>query len=243
MKVYSSIMKRIHRSLKKELKKLYQINKYTITEEQYFTILDHKDEMQGQNISVAGTDYEGDDTDVIPASDPALASDVQKLRQSQVIASVMQFGTVNRVEASRRILEAERIPDIAKLMEVPPPEPDFDQKIKMQELELKKQNMETTAQLNKFKVAAEAAKDEADAMLAQVQATALQMQGQMEQSNMQHDNQLKQMDMMMKHMEMQLQQMKTEGELVKIESMQAKSEMQKQQNSAKKYNSDTKTIE
>lgn len=244
LKVYSSIMKRIHRSLKKELKKLYQINKYSITEDEYFTVLDHSADTQGQQTKLNATDFQGDDTDVIPASDPSLASDVQKLRQSQVIASVMQFGTVNPAEASRRILEAERIPDIAKLMEMPPPQPNFDQQIKMQELDLKKQEFDADTKIEQFKTAAEAAKDEAEAMLKQAQAAQLGAAQQIEQIK-------GQFELMKKEMEMKLQEMKTQTELVKIEAMQAKTEMMKKQaeqmpeqgSKPKKYNRENKSFE
>lgn len=238
LKVYSSIMKRIHRSLKKELKKLYKLNKYTITEDQYFTILDHSVEVEGQPMKVSGTDFEGDDTDVIPASDPALASDVQKLRQSQVIASVLQFGTINPAEASRRILEAERIPDVAKLMEMPPPQPNFDQQIKMEELELKKKELEIDSKIEQFKVAAEAAKDQAEAYLKQVEAQQMGMQAEVEKIKGQYELQKKEM-------EMQLQMLKSQTEVMKIEAMQAKTEMMKQQSSQKpkKYNKETKSFE
>lgn len=235
LKVYSSIMKRIHRSLKKELKKLYQLNKYYLEGEKYFTILDYKSNDPNAQTQISQTDYQGEDTDIVPSSDPTLVSDVQKLQQSRVIGSLLQMGLVNREESARRILEAERIPDSQKLLEIPPPQPDFDQQIKLQELEMKQKQLDVDNQLEQFKIAAEAAKDEAEAMLKQAQAAQLGMQAQ-------HEQQLKQMDMMMKRMEMQLQQMKTEGELVKIESMQAKAEMQKQQAVTKKYDPASKSV-
>lgn len=236
LKVYASIMKRIHRSLKNELKKLYDLNKYYLPKEKYFTVLDYNAQAQGTNSQISIEDFKGDDTDVVPASDPSLASDVQKLRQSQVIHALVPFGTVNPVEATKRILEAERIPDIARLMEMPPPEPNFEQKIKMQELELQAKKQETDEKLNQFKVAAEAAKDEAEAMLKQAQAAQLGAAQEMEKIK-------GQFEIMKKEMEMKLQVLKTETELVKIESMQAKTAMQAQQAQTKKYNKDTKTIE
>lgn len=236
LKVYSSIMKRIHRSLKKELKKLYQLNKYNLTSEQYITVLDNRSNDPNQQVSISGTDYQGDDTDVVPASDPTLVSDVQKLQQSRVIGSLLQMGLVNPQESARRILEAERIPDMAKLLEMPPPQPNFDQQIKMQELELKKQEMEVNAQIDQFRTAAEAAKDEADAMLKQAQAAQLGAAAQVEQIK-------GQFEIMKKEMEMKLQEMKTMTEVIKIEAMQAKTEMMKQQAvQTKKYDPASKSV-
>jgi hypothetical protein len=236
LKVYSSIMKRIHRGLKKELKKLYQLNKYYLTGEQYFTVLDHNSNDPNQQTQISSTDYQGDDTDVVPSSDPTLVSDVQKLQQSRVIGSLLQMGLVNPQESARRILEAERIPDMAALLELPPPQPNFDQQIEMQKLEMEKAKQDRDNQVEQFRVAAEAAKDEAEAMLKQAQAAQLAAQGQMEQVKMQFE--------LMKHeMQMQMQQLKNQGEIMKIEATQAKTELAKQQASTKKYNPQTKSVD
>jgi len=235
LKVYSSIMKRIHRGLKKELKKLYQLNKYYLTGEQYFTVLDHNSNDPNQQTQISSTDYQGDDTDVVPSSDPTLVSDVQKLQQSRVIGSLLQMGLVNPQESARRILEAERIPDMAALLELPPPQPNFDQQIEMQKLEMEKAKQERDSQVEQFRVAAEAAKDEAEAMLKQTQAAQLAAQGQMEQVKMQFE--------MMKHeMQMQMQQLKNQGEIMKIEATQAKMELTKQQAATKKYDPASKSF-
>src|SRR3990172_3439944 len=62
-KVFSAIYKRVHRSLKQEFKKLYRLNKLYMKPEDYYRYLDKAEPISLQ-------DYQGDDTDVVPVSDP-----------------------------------------------------------------------------------------------------------------------------------------------------------------------------
>ena len=120
MKVFSSIYKRIHRSLSKEYKKLFKLNSIFLPEESYFTVLDVGQE-QAQTIGLQ--DYSLQDVDVVPSSDPNVATEEQKLAKIQALGELLQLGTINPQEFTKRMLEATEQPNIEALMSMPPPKP------------------------------------------------------------------------------------------------------------------------
>ena len=121
MKVFSGIYKRLYRSLKKEVKKLYRLNGMFLPEGAYFTILDPSQEQAEQ---IGRGDYDPESADVIPSADPTVATEQQRLAKVQGLLELLQLGTVNPTEVTRRVLEAEEQPGIEALMQLPPPQPD-----------------------------------------------------------------------------------------------------------------------
>lgn len=119
LKVFSSIYKRQHRSLKKEYKKIYTINAEFLPVESYVSIFDAKDIE-----TIKQTDYADGTNDVVPYSDPNISSEQQRIAKIQVIQELLGTGQINIQEYVRRFLEATDQPAIEKLMEVPPPQPD-----------------------------------------------------------------------------------------------------------------------
>jgi chaperonin GroES len=120
MKVFSSIYKRIHRSLSKEYKKLFKLNAIFLPEEDYFNILDVGQEGAEQ---IKQQDYAEGDIDVIPTSDPNIATQEQKISKIQAVGELLQMGTVNPQEYTKRMLEATEQPNIEALMEMPEAQP------------------------------------------------------------------------------------------------------------------------
>lgn len=116
MKVFSSIYKRVHRSLTKEYRKLFALNTLFLEEETYFTVLD-----VGQEIaqSVGLKDYDPKGIDIIPASDPSLATEEQKLMKVQALGELAAGGLINPQEYAKRYLEATEQPNIGPLLQVP----------------------------------------------------------------------------------------------------------------------------
>ena len=164
--VFSSIHKRIHRSLKKEYKKIYHLNKKYLQGEKYFVVLDTRSDQEGQINKVSKTDFQGDDTDVIPASDPIYASQAEKVQKAALNMELLQTGQINPKVAVRRILEANDEPNIQELMQMPDPQPNFDQQIEMQKIEVLKKNSEIDA----ARIPAQVKKDEASAIASMAQA-------------------------------------------------------------------------
>ncbi len=114
MKVFSSIYKRIHRSLSKEYKKIFKLNTMFLPEEAYFTILDVGKEGAEQ---IKQIDYAAGDIDVLPTSDPNVATEEQKIAKIQAIGELL--GTINPQEFTKRMLEATEQVNIEALMKMP----------------------------------------------------------------------------------------------------------------------------
>lgn len=118
MKVMTAIFKRIHRSFRDELKILFDLNRQFLSEDEYFNINDTPDQ-------VGQADYQEKDLDIVPVSDPSMASDMQRLARSD--AEWTSFNgdpLVNQLELRRRRMVALGIPDSEKMLNQEPPPPD-----------------------------------------------------------------------------------------------------------------------
>jgi chaperonin GroES len=120
MKVFGSIYKRVHRSLSKEYSKLYKLNTIFLDEESYFNILDLGEEGAAK---IGKSDYDPDSIDVLPTSDPNVATTEQKIAKIEALGQLLSMGTINPQEYTRRMLEATEQPNIEALMEMPEPQP------------------------------------------------------------------------------------------------------------------------
>jgi len=116
MKVFNGVYKRIYRALGQEFRLLYRLNSIYLQPEQYFTVVDSPEPIQIQIM-----DYQGDDTDIQPISDPSVATTMQRMGKMQFLASVP---VPNEMAKLKRILDAAEIEGVDELMTAPPPQPD-----------------------------------------------------------------------------------------------------------------------
>jgi len=160
MAVYSTIFKRMHRAFKKELTKIYRLNRLYLDPEVYFNIIDAE---TGQDVTlrVGRTDYEKDTTDVVPNSDPEQVTNFQKLADAELIFGLLQTGQVNPQVAVRRILEARGIEGQAELLELPPPQPNPELVLKEKELQIREQEVQGNQQIDMYRAQYQAARDQA----------------------------------------------------------------------------------
>ena len=194
MKVFTAIYKRIYRSLTKEFKRLYRLNKLYLPMDAQFKVLDSLELQRiGQN------DYKQDDSDVKPAADPTNVSETLKLTKAQALMEMIPLGTVNPQEATKRILEAQEQPDIEKLMAVAPPGPSPEQQKAEMDMKVAQQKAQLDAQAAQMKMEHE-------------QQKAMMKQKEMELKLIIEANQGK-MDAATKQMEMQLAQAQNQMEL------------------------------
>jgi chaperonin GroES len=113
MKVFTAIYKRIFRSLKKEFKKLYELNRLYLEQPEYTEVLDNE-------AATTQLDF-GEDFDVVPVGDPNEVSDMQKIFKSQALMQFRGMGLNDQV-IMQRALEALAVPDIPELTQnVPEP--------------------------------------------------------------------------------------------------------------------------
>lgn len=151
LKVFTAIFKRVHRSLKQELKKLYRLNSIYLEEEVSYRIGN-----QWKNITRA--DY-AQGSGVEPISDPTMVSDVQRLGKAQYLQQFITDPFMNPIKLRQRLLEAAQIEKPEEL--IMPPGPNPIALLKAQEVQIK-QNREQAAAL----------RDTAQALLFFVQADA-----------------------------------------------------------------------
>lgn len=119
MKVFSAIFKRIHRSLKAELKLQARLNEENLTAEAYNEFFDDQEQQYDPQAEFAAVA-----NDLTPVSDPSVSTDMQRLAKASLLAEIaMGNPAVNPIEVTKRRLEAAQIEDIDKLL-MPPPEPD-----------------------------------------------------------------------------------------------------------------------
>jgi hypothetical protein len=121
-------------ALKTEFGMIYRLNRMYLPEEDYQNILDDPEAKM--------SDWEGDSRDIVPISDEAELTDIQRSLKAQMLLQMRQ--PYNQVEIERRFYEAMGIEDWQKLLPPedwqPPPDPEIE--IKKQELQLKAKELE-----------------------------------------------------------------------------------------------------
>ncbi len=159
-KVFTSMQRRLYRSLKSEFEKLYRLNRIYLPEQVYYRVLDDEK-------AILRTDYEDDTLDIKPVSDPNLSSETQRLAKAQ---TVLQMATsmpgMNLPEAQLRALREMDVTEPEKLLSPPQQQPNPEE-LKLQadmmkhkaEMELKAREL----QLKEREFMAKAPKLDADA--------------------------------------------------------------------------------
>lgn len=108
MKVFTAIYKRIWRSMKQEFKLIYQLNRIYLDKEQHYMEL-----ATGKNALIKQDDYLHELVNVVPAADPNITSESEKVRMaSELMNFAKSTPGVNVYEAGRRYLHALKIPGI-----------------------------------------------------------------------------------------------------------------------------------
>lgn len=125
MKVFTAIYKRIYRSLEKEFKKMYRLNKIYLDEKKYVKVLDDY---------VGPDDFDSETYDVCPAADPTASTSSERLEKAMMLLPLLQLGTIDPMKVTMRILQAQEQPNWEELIpgmaetgqpqpKPPPPDP------------------------------------------------------------------------------------------------------------------------
>ena len=114
MKLFTSIQRRIHRSFREELGVIYKLNSRYLQQESYVNVLDD----QAAN---AEADYATGDMDVLPVTDPAMASDQVKMARAQFLMQFVQAPGMNVQAIIKRVMDAAGIDDSDELFAQPDP--------------------------------------------------------------------------------------------------------------------------
>jgi chaperonin GroES len=177
-KVFSAIYKRVHRSLKLEFKKLFRLNRLYLEPEDYYRFQDKVEPIYLE-------DYQGDDTDVAPVSDPNLVSDAQELARAEALMKFINDPLINQIELRRSYLQALKVPDIDRLLAKEAPKQPEDPALLKIKADIEAQKVEVTARAEKMmaemdQLAAKVAETEASTILKLAQAEAIELGPQMD---------------------------------------------------------------
>lgn len=151
LKIYSSIYLRIHKSLKKEFKKLKRLNRLYVTQDEYARVLDDME----ANVQ----DFYDRDLDVTPVSDVSDLNDMQKVMKAQALRELVGQG-LNDGEIYNRYLEALNVPDRQEILNTPAPKADPKLQIEQLKAEIKQGEQALKAKELELRAEVEAVKAE-----------------------------------------------------------------------------------
>lgn len=155
LKVFTSIYKRVWTSLRKEYKLLFILNSEYLQDQEYFTFLDSSE-------AVAREDYNPDTIDVVPVSDPRMATDMQRSARAEFLMGMLQHPLINQEEALHRIFSAVGEPNIEALIQQPQADP-------MAEMQAQLMMADAQAEIGKKQAAAKKDDATAEATLADIE--------------------------------------------------------------------------
>lgn len=202
LKVFTAIYKRIYRALGKEYEKLFALNAQHLPDKKlYFTI----NEPQGpQSQGIEKSDYEQGMFMVKPNADPNVVSAAQKLMKVQSYGSLLQLGTIQPLEYTRRYLEAVEAENISALINPNPP-PSPEQQKMQADMQQKQQEGQQKQQLEQMKAQFAQQKNDQDMQMAQMEAA-------MKQQEMDMELRFKAAELQMKEKESQMNLMSAAAE-------------------------------
>lgn len=197
MKVFTAVYKRVYRSLGKEFKKLYRLNRQFMNPQEEIDILDEP---------INQSDYYGPENDIIPGADPTAVSNQEKQAKVQALMQILQLGTLDPMMVTKLYLEAFEIPNGEQYMRQPsPPPPDPKAEALQMKSQLEAQKAQRDMQMEQARFEMERASEEQklqmEARATEMDIRAKQMeavlkaqvaQAQAQQSAQQHQQALKQ---------------------------------------------------
>jgi chaperonin GroES len=216
LKVFTSIYKRIYRSLQQEYQKLFELNRlYMPTETTRFVA-----EVNGgaKEYKISRHDYQGMKVKIVPAADPNMVSETQKLMKIQGLQELAQFGNINVQEMTKQALTLQGQENIKALMTMPPPQPPLE----IQLLQMELADKDKDRQLEHFKLMSEHQKRESEIVLNMAKAKqlgdeegAMMLEAQLKREEAQWEMMMKRMDLDFKREEHQMDmQMKQEDHAI-----------------------------
>lgn len=112
LQVFNGIFKRVYRSFRGELRKLYALNGIYLDQEEYF-------DYQDSDAKILQTDYTSNSKDLIPAADPNAFSNKEKMMKAQAVSDrAAQVPGYDPMLAEQALLESMDIPNASEVFPV-----------------------------------------------------------------------------------------------------------------------------
>lgn len=140
-RVFNAVFKRSYRALKEEFRKLYKLNSIFMNdEENYYNI------GSGETAVAFRSDFDGDSKEVLPAADPSMVTDEQKVQQAMLLkaAAMERPDMYNAFLVEQQYLKAIKIPNIDQVLvePAPPPPPPPSEKVIVEAMRIEQKNLE-----------------------------------------------------------------------------------------------------
>lgn len=160
--VFKKINKRLYKAYKKEFGLLFDLNKRTLPDQEYFSVLDlpvtqmqrlisQSQQMAKQSgmLAVLRSDYQVEKATVVPAADPSIMTKAERMVKAE---SLLQSAPVlgwPMEEVKKRYVEAMEFTNPEALLKPPPPPPpDPKIELEVQKLQFEKQKFQAEMQRN-----------------------------------------------------------------------------------------------
>jgi chaperonin GroES len=159
MKLFTAVYKRIYRSLTKEFRKIYLLNREYANPEEYVDFLD---------TPITQDDFKGPENDISPAADPNASSNQEKQAKIQSLGQLLQLQTINPMEFTKRFLDAFEVTSPEQLLAQPPQQqgPSPEEQAANQAAQLAQQTAQHKMRMEEAKMQMRNASDQQKAELA-----------------------------------------------------------------------------
>lgn len=198
LKVFTSIYKRIYRSMQSEFELIANLNAIFLPTQ----LTKFVSEVNGEpkQYQVSRFDYQQADVRILPAADPNMVSETQKMMKIQGLHELVPLGTINVQEMTKQALQFQGQENIQALMQTQPPQPPVELQIEQMRIAFQEKEL----QANMIKTMSDASLSRAQAALALAkaktegnQADTQMWELQLEQMQAQQERSMKMFDMMM----------------------------------------------
>lgn len=208
LKVFTSIQRRIYRSLTNEYRKVFDLNNIYLDPKKYVNVLD-------DSLAVEQKDFDKASVNIMPVADPNLSSEAQRAQKNQILIAISQLPGANPIEVTKRLIMSAGVEDPEKLMltaeEMQKPNPEIikvqaDIEAQAQELNIKGRELELKEKqfmLDTYRTECEILKMKADSILSIAKAESLEAGTQMQQYSQQLDVLSKKIETIMGYDQMQ----------------------------------------
>lgn len=157
LKQFKSIYKRFYKSLKEELKLIYDLNYKHLSKEKYAEVLDEST----HDVDVK-EDFDKKTYNICPVADISMITSYQRMAQAQYLMGFMNHPNIDQKVLLKEIFEISQVDNIDKLIVTPPPQPNPQMEVEQLKAQVKMQETQMKMQETQQQMAIEVQKAQAE---------------------------------------------------------------------------------